>query len=210
MLCVDKLSHLIQHVINNGEWKALKVGRHSPAVSHLMFVDDILLFGEATTKQIHCVKQTLNIFCNMSEQEVSQNKTRIFFPKNVNNTLRNQLVHISGFGPSSSLGKYLGILFKGKAPKKEDYRHIIDQVKSKLTPWKGKHLAFTGRVTLAKSVMEAMPIYPMLTNIIPKSCINKIQCLQREFIWGDNNNGKKYHAVKLSNIVNQKSLMVLD
>lgn len=31
--------------------------------------------------------------------------------------------------------------------------------------WKGNQLAFAGRVTLSKSVMEVMPIYPMMKSI---------------------------------------------
>lgn len=65
MLCADKLSHLILQAVDNGDWKALRVGRHGPTVSHLMFVDDILLFGEASNKQIIYVNKILNTFCNM-------------------------------------------------------------------------------------------------------------------------------------------------
>lgn len=33
--------------------------------------------------------------------------------------------------------------------------------------------------------MEAILIYLMMTNLLPKSCIKEIQKLQRGFIWGD-------------------------
>ncbi|KAI5410240.1 hypothetical protein KIW84_055653 [Lathyrus oleraceus] len=168
-VCPDVRGPWLVAAVDNGDWKALKVGRHGPTVSHLMFVDDILLFGEASNKQIICVNKILNTFCNMSRQEVSQEKTIIFFSKNVSNNVQNQLVDISSFSATTYLGKYIGIPLTWKTQKKEDYCHIIDQVKSKLTSWKGNHLAFEGRVTLAKSVMEVMPIHPIMTNIIPKS-----------------------------------------
>ncbi|PNX95340.1 hypothetical protein L195_g018531 [Trifolium pratense] len=57
------------------------------------------------------------------------------------------------------------------------------------------HLSFAGRVTLAKSVIKAIPIYPMMTNKIPKNCIDEIQKMQLNFIWGDTENGRIYHAV---------------
>ncbi|MCH82962.1 putative ribonuclease H protein [Trifolium medium] len=65
----------------------------------------------------------------------------------------------------------------------------------KLANWKARQLSFAGRVTLAKSVIEAIPIYPMMTNKIPKSCLEEIQKLQRNFIWGDRDGVKKYHAI---------------
>jgi hypothetical protein len=35
---------------------------------------------------------------------------------------------------------------------------------------------------LAKSVIEAVPIYPMMSSRIPKACIDEIQKIQRNFI----------------------------
>lgn len=53
----------------------------------------------------------------------------------------------------------------------------------KLASWKSKHLSFAGCVTLAKSVLEAIHTYPMMTNMLPKGCIDEIHGLQRNFIW---------------------------
>jgi hypothetical protein len=80
VMCIDKLSHLISHAVDTGDWKAIRAGRGGPIVSHLMFADD-LLFGEATEDQINCVMKVLKFFSNMSGQEVSQEKTSIFFSK---------------------------------------------------------------------------------------------------------------------------------
>jgi hypothetical protein len=198
VLCMDKLSHLILQSMDNGEWKAIRAGRRGPLVSHLMFADDLLLFGEATEAQIKCVTRIMDLFCNMSGQQISHEKTSIFFSKNVSRAKRDRLVFLSRFRETSVLGKYLGVPLTGRAPKKADYNYIIEQVTAKLTAWKAKHLSFAGRVTLAKSVIEAIPIYPMMTAMIPQSCIDEIQKLQRKFIWGELDNERKYHAVNWS------------
>ncbi|WJX24043.1 hypothetical protein P8452_13202 [Trifolium repens] len=67
---MDKLSHLILQAVADTKWKDIKAGRSGPVVSHLMFADDHLLFGEASEKQMKCVIDTLNQFCNMSRQEL--------------------------------------------------------------------------------------------------------------------------------------------
>lgn len=64
-----------------------------------------------------------------------------------------------------------------------------------LANWKANHLSLARRVTLAKSVIEAVPLYPMMTTIIPKACIEEIQKLQRKFVWGDTEVSRRYHAV---------------
>ncbi|PNY05394.1 ribonuclease H [Trifolium pratense] len=99
-------------------------------------------------------------------QQVSHEKTSIMFSKNVCHRVREELVLLSGFNiETPSLGKYLA-----------------------------KQLSFVGRVTLSKAVIEAIPIYPMMTSPIPKTCLNEIQKIQRAFIWGDEDGNRKYHA----------------
>jgi hypothetical protein len=121
----------------------------------------------------------------MSGQEISQDKTSVLFSKNVTRGLKNKILSISGFKETDDFGKYLGVPLTGKAPKRADYQYLLDQVSSKLASWKASQLSFAGRVTLAKSVIEAVPIYPMMSSKIPKSCLEDIQKMQRQFIWGD-------------------------
>ncbi|PNX60026.1 hypothetical protein L195_g059982, partial [Trifolium pratense] len=111
---------------------------------------------------------------------------------------------MSGFTEASSLGKYLGVPLVGRTQKRSDYNYLINQVKMKLSAWKAKQLSFAGRVTLSKSVIEAIPIYHMITTAIPKACLNEIQKIQRAFIWGDDESGRKYHAVSWENVTKPK------
>jgi hypothetical protein len=48
VLCMDKLSHIILQAVEEGKWRGIQAGRTGPMISHLMFADDLLLFGEAT------------------------------------------------------------------------------------------------------------------------------------------------------------------
>lgn len=69
--------------MEEGNWKAFKVGKKGILVSHLMFADVLLLFKEATVDQLHCVTRILNQFCKKLGQQVSQEKTKVYFSKNV-------------------------------------------------------------------------------------------------------------------------------
>jgi hypothetical protein len=160
-----------------------------------MFADDHLLFGEASEKQMKCVIDTLNQFCNISGQEVSIDKTSILFSKNVERSMRMKLLQISGFEETTYFGKYLGVPLIGRAPKRANFQYIIDQASTKLSITKANQLSFAGRVALAKSVIEAVPIYPMMSSKIPKSCLDEIQMMQRQFIWGDMEQKRRFHAV---------------
>ncbi|XP_058756323.1 uncharacterized protein LOC131629558 [Vicia villosa] len=117
---------------------------------------------------------------------------------------KSHLIHISRFRETQSFSKYLGIPLKGKANRKQDFQYVVDQVANKLSGWKACNLSFAGRVTLAKSVIEVIPTYPMMTNLIPKACIQEIQKIQRSFIWGDSYSSRKFHAVSWDNVTRAK------
>lgn len=105
-----------------------------------------------------CVTRILNKFYSMSGEQVSQEKTILFFSKSVSRSRREQLVQMLGFIETNSLGKYLGVPLIGNAPRRRDNQYIIYQVNSKLAMWKGNQLAFVGRIIVTKSVIEAFPI----------------------------------------------------
>lgn len=47
VLCMKRLSHIISTAVENKFWKPIKVGKNGPCLSHLAFVDDLILFAEA-------------------------------------------------------------------------------------------------------------------------------------------------------------------
>ncbi|KAL4332584.1 hypothetical protein GQ457_07G007270 [Hibiscus cannabinus] len=56
-------------------------------------------------------------------------------------------------------------------------------------------LSLVGRITLAKSVLQAMPTYAMQTSYLPKSICDDLEKLLRNFIWGFTLDKKKVHLV---------------
>ncbi|MCI02097.1 RNA-directed DNA polymerase (Reverse transcriptase), partial [Trifolium medium] len=48
---MEKLALLIQDKINAGQWQPIQITNHGPAISHLFFADDCLLFTKAKSSQ---------------------------------------------------------------------------------------------------------------------------------------------------------------
>jgi hypothetical protein len=149
-MCIDKPSHLISEVVSEGKRKAPKAGRNGHMVSHLMFADDLLLFGEATEEQMQCMIHILDKFCKLSGQQVSNEKTSVFFSTNTSIRLRDKLVRISGYRETNSLGKYLWVALIGITPRKKEFEYVIDQVNTKLMHWKASQLSFAERVNFGQ------------------------------------------------------------
>lgn len=78
---MDKLSHLMSQEVDDGVWLVPKSWCNGPFVYHLMFVDDLLLIGQATKEHLSHVMTILNSFCHLSGQQVSNDKTNIYFSK---------------------------------------------------------------------------------------------------------------------------------
>jgi len=66
VICMEKLSHIIADQVDACYWKPMRAGRYGPQISHLVFVDDLLLFAEASIEQAHCVLHCLDMFCQAS------------------------------------------------------------------------------------------------------------------------------------------------
>lgn len=128
------------------------------------------------------------------------------FSKNVDRNLRNSLVSKSRFTEVSNLGKYLGVPLIGRAPKRADFQYLLEKIKKKLTGWKARPLSLAGRVTLAKSVIAAMAIYPMMAAAIPKGVLRDIEKIQRDFVWGDEVDHRRHHAVSWDVITKPKQI----
>lgn len=86
----------------------MRVGRNGPIISHMMFVDDLVLFAEVDVSQICSILQCLQEFGDASGHKISQEKTHIYFSPNVHNRVRREICAISKFKQVEELGRYLG------------------------------------------------------------------------------------------------------
>lgn len=64
VLCLNKLSCLIEREVANGLWKPLTFSRGGPCLSHIFFADDLILMGEASKTQCEVMMACLNKFCS--------------------------------------------------------------------------------------------------------------------------------------------------
>ena len=67
---------------------------------------------------------------------------------------------------------------------------ILEKFERKLAGWK-MYLSKGGRLTLLKSTLSSLPTYYLSLFTIPTHVTNKIERLQRDFLWGDS----KLHLV---------------
>ena len=117
--------------MEDGTWKSINTRRCGPKISHLIFDDDLLLFGQAYLKQMQVVKHILDTFYGMSGQRINFDKSTIFFSKNTPASCRHHILQMIGMKETMSLGLNLGTPLTRRSPKAKENHHLIDKVKQR-------------------------------------------------------------------------------
>ncbi|PKI70142.1 hypothetical protein CRG98_009474 [Punica granatum] len=203
LLCIERLGHIITDMVRGERWRPIRIGTNGPAVSNIMFADDLLLFAEASLEQIQRIMEALQLFCGASGQRISAEKTMMFFSKNENESLRHQIYSCCSFTVTDDLGKYLGVpLIHGRVTRQTHYR-IVDRVKARLSGWLASTLSMAGRVTLVKSVLTSIPSFTMQSTRILLSILSEIERLCRDFVWVNSMEQRKIHLSNWNAITQQ-------
>ncbi|GJW82331.1 hypothetical protein Tco_0146306 [Tanacetum coccineum] len=100
--------------------------------------------------------------------------------------------------------KCLGILVGDNMSSKKAWDETINKMKKRLSRWKLNTLSIGGRLTLLKSVLGSTPIYNMSIFKVPKSVLNYMESLRRNFLNGFQEGDRKIAWVKWSKVLASK------
>ena len=89
------------------------------------------------------------------------------------------------------LGMPLGTLYKSTSI----WNPILERMEKKLSGWKRLYLSKGGRLTLLKCTLSSLPTYYLSLFTIPKAVLIKLECIQRNFLWGSSVECLKYPLV---------------
>ncbi|MBA0574818.1 hypothetical protein Golob_027597, partial [Gossypium lobatum] len=87
IFCKEWLRHGIRATMDTGKWSSIYLSRIGPPLSHIFFVDDLILFDHTNEKQMRAIKEVLDTFCEYSGHSVNMQKSSIFFSREVGEDL---------------------------------------------------------------------------------------------------------------------------
>jgi hypothetical protein len=89
--------------------------------------------------------------------------------------------------------KYLGIPLHFERLKREDVQPLLDKLIKKMAGWRGRLLAYSSRLTLVKTCLASIPVYPLSFLKFPKWAIRLLESQMSHYLWNNDNDSHKYH-----------------
>ncbi|KAI0524605.1 hypothetical protein KFK09_003982 [Dendrobium nobile] len=189
IMCSQLLSSLIQQ-------RGLQIGIHTsnraPKITHLLYADDVLLFGKSSVSQLRVMMNLIKEYCGWTGQGVNQSKSQIIFGSSTNQSMKRKIGKKTGFKIVKEF-HYLGIKIALRRLTKNDFQFVIDHALDKLNSWGAQFLSMAGRIILAKSSLLSLPTFVSTHSLIPKKILYDLDRICRDFIWHQNKDNKGLH-----------------
>ncbi|KAK9986163.1 hypothetical protein SO802_031114 [Lithocarpus litseifolius] len=182
----------------------MKASRENVEISHFFFTDNLILLAKVDDKAYEAISDVLDNFCNESIQKVSTKKSRIYFSPNVKAEMKVRVCDKLGIQATSNFGKYLDFPLRNKGAARNQFNFIAERVINKLSSWNAKFLFFAGRTILVKFVMAAIPNYVMQGAALSAHLCDKLDKINKDFLWGSSSEKRKLQLVGWNKIVKPK------
>ena len=161
-----------------GNLHGVRMNVTGPAISHMMFADDIMIFAKANRKEVEVVDDCLKSYCQWSGQLINRDKSGLFFSKLVHRNCKHWIKAELQMSRLPLDAFYLGSSLFSSKSKTKDFNFLIERIDSKLKGWRCKSLSWVGRKTLITLVAQAIPAYSFCTTAVSMTiCNNWIQQL---------------------------------
>ncbi|CAL1377121.1 unnamed protein product [Linum trigynum] len=163
-------------------------------VTHLLYVDDTIIFCEANEEHVLNLLSTLVCFQAVTGLRINVEKSMMFPVGSVQNP--EIYACIFGCGWSYLPTIYLGLPLGASPNSTAVWNRVLLRFQTRLECWRSKFLSLGGRIILCKSCLSSQPLFQFSLLRAPKATIHKMEQMQRSFIWSGAQDKSKYHLVR--------------
>lgn len=150
--------------------KGIKFGTNL-SITHLLFVDDSLIFTRVKTEECTRLKQIFEQYAVASGQIFNFGKSSMLFSGNTQAKQIEEIKSIFQLNVVSRHEKYLGLPSMVGRNKTSFFNFIKLRVLDKISSWQSKWFSSGGKEVLIKAIAQAVPAYAMsIFNSIRAMC----------------------------------------
>ncbi|KAI0519609.1 hypothetical protein KFK09_007060 [Dendrobium nobile] len=171
-------------------------------LSHLMYADDLLIFGKADIHNCENLCQLIETFSMATSLEINYGKSSLLLSKNCQNP--NVISSILKIPCTSTSIAYLGIPISPNNPKLPDFSKLMETITHKLFGWKAKALSFAGRLQFLRFTIWKTIAYWIRGSIIPKTITKQIEKQCAKFLYFGDTTARKMHLISWKNTCKPK------
>jgi hypothetical protein len=135
LLAAEGLSCLLKVRDQSSALYGLQVATSAPAINHLLFADDSLLFFKACEEGAMEIMSVLTKYYNASGQRINMDKSSIFFSKGCPEVVRALIKEERQVERETLNEKYLGMPSDVGASKNGAFKYLRDRVWKKVLGW---------------------------------------------------------------------------
>lgn len=177
----ETLSRLILREETKKNLEDICLSRISPTLSHILFANDLILFGKATNQTTQTFVRCLDTYSSWSGQKINKGKSLIHLSNNTPTGNKREIKDILSFKESPPKLRYLSLLLYIGPSKLNIFKDILEKIQNRMQGWKTQLLSEAGRTTLIRTVASTIPSYAMTTMWMPKSISNRMDSVFQRF-----------------------------
>lgn len=123
--------------------------------------------------------------------KVNLEKSKLWLSPSIPPARKDTITNFLQIPNTSNLGTYLGYQLKVNYIA-SDFTNIVFKLQQKLQKWKSQLLSFGRRLQLITTTMNQIPNYHFKVFSLPQKIHNKIDQINRNFLWGHSDSEKRF------------------
>ena len=128
LVCAKGLSFLIRRAMENQQLRGVLSCNGGVKISHLLFVNNNLLFCETTTVECQQLLDILESYDRASSQAINRQKTTLFFSPNTSQQMKLDIQNMLGAQIMTNCKRYLKLPMVGDKSKVSTFRELQEWV----------------------------------------------------------------------------------
>ncbi|KAJ4767870.1 RNA-directed DNA polymerase (reverse transcriptase)-related family protein [Rhynchospora pubera] len=184
IMAMEMLSRLMSKTQREGNLKGIKLAHSSPVIMHIMYADDLVIFGDAHQREIDTINSLLNHFGKASGLKMNPEKSTFWASRACDQAAVHRVMNNLQASVAEGEDKYLGAVIEGGRSGMKTGKMLLEKMRAKLNGWRAQMLSHVGRMVMIKSVLMSLPVYYMSMECVPKSIVKQMNSLMARFFWG--------------------------